>query len=101
VVNDAGTYFVVVEFTVPASSQALVEDNCSVADPSAGQRVGGFSVAPEQNPAGAATTTFSGMITVSQGPASFQVHCVQQTAAGTPVTLSGDPLWYVAKITAS
>jgi hypothetical protein len=101
VVDGAGTYFVVVEVTVPASSQALVEDHCAVGDPSAMQRVGAFSVAPIQNSSGPSTTTFSGMITVSQGAASFQIHCVQETAAASPVTLAADPLWYVAKIATS
>jgi hypothetical protein len=92
---------VVIEVTVPASSQALVEDTCGVSDPSAFQRVGEFTVAPVQNPSSPSTTTFSGLITVSQGPASFQSHCVQETAAGNPVTLAGSPAWWVSKVATS
>jgi len=41
------------------------------------------------------------MVTVSQGPASFQIHCIQDTAAASPVTQAASPLWYVAKAATS
>jgi hypothetical protein len=99
-VSDAGTYFVVVEATFPASSQALVEGSCAIAEPSS-SHVTGFDVSFMQTSASSTTDSFSGMITVSQGPAQFSIHCVQDTASGNAVTLAGNPVWWVAKVATS
>ena len=51
-----------------------------------------------QNSGGPSTAIFIGLITVSQGSASFQIHCVQDTASAKPVTLAGSPVWWVSKV---
>jgi len=34
----------------------------------------------------------------SDSPASFQIHCIQDTASSNPVTLAGSPVWWASKV---
>lgn len=61
-----------------------------------------FQLTPDHStsPGSSVTLMFSGMVTVSQAPASLTVQCIDDTGVhAQPVTLRATPTWWVAKIT--
>jgi hypothetical protein len=93
-----GTYFVVVDVKWDLSS--LPGGTCKITQPSPGAVVSSFGVTFVLSAADTTEDSFSGMITVTQGPASVQIHCVD-TAHGNALTPLSDPTWWVAKVATS
>jgi hypothetical protein len=92
-----GTYFIVVKAALENNTQNPLTGTCGIGDPTSGN-VQGFGQ-PFVIPRGATgIDEFSGMLTVTQGPAKVQVNCTVDDASGTAVPQGADPTWWVAKL---
>lgn len=101
--STAGTYFVVVKAALENNTQNPLVGTCGIGDPSS-DNVQAFGQAFVIARGATAIESFSGMVTVTQGPgpaATAEINCTVDDAAGTAVTISGDPRWWVSKLPAS
>jgi hypothetical protein len=95
--STAGTYFVAVKAALVNNTQSPLIGICSIFDPVQG------AFLPVTQPFvvdrdATGLQSFSGMVTVGQAA---PLNCTADDAAGTVVSLAGDPIWWVAKVPTS